>query len=484
MGPVFINFLIFVGVNLMIAKAINADNAAHFGGLVAGICMGGFAAMSGTLNAFREMKTSFVIVPLLIVVYFALPRFQVSYFQFFQQVVAAEDSTSQRLERNLTDEQYLVVLTKTVNQWDSVLSILNSQRYLPEELASDTFKLRRYIGLRKQENTFRKKMIERQSFIFLDSVGHVQDLMQQYMGLRYNLNYRLPEERPGSADTLQREMVQVWYDEDWVEIAGPPDPYYRIGTKDSLGRWDGFVQDFYANGDIQMKGTYRHDKRHGIFLFYSDHQTYTSAGRFREDESVGKWETFHNNGSLASEEYYDEGYFLKNLWDSLGNHLVIDGNGTEIQYHPNGIIAMKGSYRDGRREGYWYGNHPDGKLHFEELFKEGRLVSGRSRNSEGQSFAYDASSLFVLPEIGARRFNDYLTESTREIRSDVKGEVSLSFRVTERGKLADVKVERSLSAELDERAKEILLRGPAWRPATIHGYQAVNAVGRVIVRFN
>jgi len=483
--PILLNFAFFLGINLLIAKAVNADNAAHFGGLGAGVLIGFYSLAMGGGVAFTKIRIEYFMIPLLIVVYFGLPRYQVRYYKFFQQVLAAEDSTRNRLQEKLTDDQYLSVFIRNFDQWDNVLTMLNDQQYLPSALATDTFKLRRYIGLRKQENYFKKMVIQRESYIYLDSVAFVQDQMSQYLSLQYGLSFRLKNEQTSlpSEATSPQKMTKVLYDSDWVEIPELPAVYYRIGFKDSLRRWEGVVSDFYANGDIQMKGSYKDNKREGVFLYYSSHKTYTAAGRYQEDRRIGKWETFHRNGKIASETYYNNSFFIKNLWDSLGNQLVIDGNGREIQRYPNGVIAVEGEYRYGLKEGYWYGRYSNGEMYFEENFNSGRLVAGKSRTRDGETFLYDASSFLPMPEISFEKYQEYLKTESKKVSGDESGHVKISFRVTKKGVLTDLYLAQKATPRLDSIAREILLNGPRWLPARDHGHEAIAGMAQVLVEF-
>jgi hypothetical protein len=418
------------------------------------------------------------------VAYFTLPRYQVRYYKLFQQVMAAEDSSRHRLREGLTDDQYMKVFIKNIDQWDAALQKLNRQKGLPEELHSDTFNLRRYIELRKQENLFKKILIQRESYVYLDSIEFVQEQIPEHLSLTYNLKFSLNEEDNfAAADTVLPEMVKVLYDSHWVEIPTLPAVYYRLGLRDSLGRWNGGVKDYYISGLVQMKGTYKENKRDGIFLYYSDHNTYTSAGRYLDDQAVGKWENYHENGRLASEVYFNNGFFLKSLWDSLGNQLVVDGNGREIYRHPNGVIASEGEYRHGLKEGYWYGHHPNGEMYYEEQFNRGKLLSGKSRSLEGETFVYDASSLQPMPEEGFEKFQEYIKAEAKKVDSEELGHVKLSFRVTNKGNIADLTFEQSAVPRLDAKAKEILLNGPRWLPAREHGHQPVDGWAVVLIEF-
>jgi hypothetical protein len=254
-------------------------------------------------------------------------------------------------------------------------------------------------------------------------------------------------------------------------------------VRDSLGRWQGPLRDYYRNGKVQMKGSYIDSKKDGIFLYYSDHNTYTSAGRYVNDQAVGRWETFYDNGQLKTEEFYGEDYFVKTIWDSLGNVMVSEGNGTYQQYHDNGQLAEKGNYEEGKKQGIWQGWHRNGAVYFEEYFSEGRLVRGRSRTLDGVLHDYDATSLFARPEGGNQKLVLYLKEKVAALRPDLHGTVRLSFRVTINQVVTDMVVEKSLRPDLDALAKQWLQEGPRWMPAHVHGHQPESGFAWVTVEF-
>jgi TonB family protein len=400
-------------------------------------------------------------------------------------VLAAEDSARQMFSGNHTDDYYLQALKKSNARWDTALSKLSAHAYLPKELHRDTLKLRHYIKWNKKENLFRITMIERESYIYLDSIELAQDSIRSFMRLDYPLVMTLSDKKEEPEDKGPvYETVQVFYNAEWEEVPGEPFSYYRIGTRDSLGRWQGRLQDYYANSDVQMKGSYKNDERDGIFIYYSDHKTYQSAGRYRADRSVGKWETYHNNGVLESEVYYTDRYFLKNLWDSTGKQLVKDGYGKVKEQYPNGVVSNEGEYRDGYKEGYWYGRHPSGKMYYEENYYRGRLVNGRSKNVEGETFVYDESSLFPLPVGGYKNLKEYIQGAVKQTNERVRGTVRLSFRVTSTGRLTDFKVLQSISKQADDQAKQIIKSGPQWIPAKNHGCENVDGFAFVDVEFS
>lgn len=479
MTALIINFVVFVAINYFIGEYVNADHAAHFGGAVCGIVLGIFAI---------TIKTSIIpdaiISILMIGVFFSLPRFQVRYFNFFQKVLEAQDSSNYVLRNSssMSDDKFLEEYRRVNTKWDTAMQMLDAQQYIPGELASDTFKIRRVVKYNKAEADYRSTMIEKESYIYFDSMGIAADSLRKYLTLRYvlSMKYTPPRDTTGKPEGPPLKPVKIWYDSNWVEIPYPPAAYFRIGQRDTLGLWQGPLVDYYRTGIPQMKGTYKDDTKNGIFIYYRENGGYSAAGIYDNDQRVGKWETFHPNGKIETEVYYRDRYFLKSYWDSTGVQMVKDGNGKETHRYSNGVVASEGEIVDGYQQGYWYGKHADGQMYFEENYNRGRLINGRSRSKSGKTAIYDETVFFAMPEVGARKYIEY-------VRSQVEpkglGRVRLSFRVTVDGQIMDFKVEESVSKELDLRAKQIVLNGPRWLPAKLHGLEPTDGYGFVVVEF-
>lgn len=474
--PILLNFIIFLVVTLILAEMLPVDNAAHLGGAVCGAVMAGLAL---------TVKREWIVAPILVVMFFLLPKYQVHYFNFFQKVLEAQDSSNYVLDHGYgrpTDD-FLKDYERVNHKWDSALNLLNAQTFVPAELQSDTFKIRRFIRFQKDQARYRIIMYGNESYIYFDSIGMARDSSRKYLSLDHvlNLKYTAPDTTQQEDPQSNLETVRIWYDSNWVQIPYPPAAYYRIGQRDSAGLWQGPLTDHYRNGNIQMKGTYKDDLKDGIFIYYNEDRSYSSAGIYRDDHHVGKWETFHPNGKIKTEEFYRDRYFLKSLWDSTGVQMVTDGNGREIQKYSNGVIAAEGEYVDGRQHGYWYGRHANGEMYFEENYNRGRLINGRSRSKAGRTFVYDESTLFALPEGGFNKLNEYIRTQTKDAKGS--GTVKLTFRVTVAGQITDFKTEQSVSKELDMRARHIILSGPRWLPARLHGQERTDGLGFVSVEF-
>ncbi|MEI9920336.1 MAG: rhomboid family intramembrane serine protease [Bacteroidota bacterium] len=454
------------------------DIAAHVGGLLCGIFL-------GFLSIFQKqiLILYLSIVPIFIILFLALPRYQVNYYNFFQKVLEAQDSSSYVLNNSdkKSNEQFVTDYRRVNLKWDTALNMLNAEKYLPSELSSDTFKLRRFIHYHKAEADYRSTMVERESYIYADSIDIASDSIRKYTRLQYILNFNYtPPDTTQQPEGPPLETIKIWYDSNWVEIPYPPSKYFRIGQRDTAGLWQGPLADYFNNGIIQMKGSYKDDAKDGIFIYYTVKGAYSAAGVYNNDQRVGKWETFHPNGKIESEVYYRDRYFLKSYWDSTGVQMVTNGKGKEIHRYPNDVVAIEGNYVDGYQEGYWYGRHKDGSMYFEENYARGRLVNGRSRSRNGRTAVYDETIFFALPDGGYKKLNEYIRS---QAEPQGKGTVKLSFRVTVSGQLTDFKTEKSVSKELDLRAKQIILAGPRWLPARLHGLEPTDGFAVVSVEF-
>jgi len=81
---------------------------------------------------------------------------------------------------------------------------------------------------------------------------------------------------------------------------------------------------FFENGNLQVEGTLKNAKRHGIWTFYHDNGNIWSTGRFENGKSVGvfhiydkegqiKYKYHYRNDSIVKEEYFVKGKLYKTV---------------------------------------------------------------------------------------------------------------------------------------------------------------------------
>jgi membrane associated rhomboid family serine protease/antitoxin component YwqK of YwqJK toxin-antitoxin module len=490
LGSVAINFIIFVAINAFISSQVNVDMAGHIGGAVTGLVL---ALLLHAFSSLGHYSSLSIILVLLFSFVFVLPRGQVEYYKLFQRVVSTDDKTN-ALFKNVKEDYPLMDSLKAIilPRWDSLSLEFKNISNVPEEVTSDTTIVGQYIKFRKAQTLYRIYLIERESYTYFDSLEIVDRQIDSLPSIKFVLNYKAPDDAVVADDTTQTQPppssyqpARVFYDAHWNEIDNASlAHYYRVGSKDSLGRWQGFVRDYYISGNVQMKGKYTDDLKDGVFLYYSDRKTYESAGRYEKESNVGKWERFHWNGSLQSEVFYNNGVFVRNAWDSLGNQQVTSGEGKFVDWHANGKVREEGLIKKGKRHDFWHGYYEDGRPHYEELYQSNRLVRGVSLDEAGKRYAYDESSDFPFPNGGLRNFNEYVRKNINSQVADGKsGVVKILFYVDEQGVLSDFTVLEGLCTACNEEAIRLIKSGPKWHPALLHGHTKIKSQGYAEILF-
>ena len=313
---VFLNFVVFVVINVFIATKVNVDVAGHIGGFLAGLLL---AAFHFKFRWFIQEKFLTLLLLLLASTLLVLPKDQVRYYKIFQQVLKNDDRINNFYSGIRSDGEIRDSLVAILPIWDSISSSLHRLKRVPPELAADTAILKDYVQLRRQGTFYRIKLIERQSYIYLDSLEILDTSFSSLPPLKYVLNFKAKDPQPMVDTTTAKKPLlypsKVYYDDQWKETDDVMSAkFFRVGQKDSLGRWQGSVIDHFKDGEIQMKGKYQKDMKDGVFIYYSNRRTYESAGRYEKEQAVGKWENFHWNGALQSEIFYGDEYFYCHVY--------------------------------------------------------------------------------------------------------------------------------------------------------------------------
>lgn len=484
---VLINFFIFVAVSAFFTTLFAVDLAGHVGGCVAGLGLSLVHYKFQWLAESRNLALGLILLSLLL---FLLPKDQLYYYRIFHRVLQTEKQTNRIFRDSNDDVQIKDSLVTLVPRWDSIYVAIHQLRHVPEKITNDTATLSAYVQLRKKDAEYRIALMELESYVYMDSLEIVNAKMDSLPAFDFNLNFDLQDEIT-EKDTIRRsapvlQTKRIFYDSNWKETDDPSSSvYYRIGSVDSLDRWQGQVIDYYQNGNVQMKGNYLDDMKNGIFIYYSEEGRYSSAGRYVKEDAVGKWENYHWNGTLHSEVYYNQGAFTRNVWDSLGRAQVINGKGKSVSWHLNGQISEEGNYEGGRREGDWFGYHQDGKPYYHELFRDNRLIRGASEDKDGKRYVYDQLSLYPFPVIGMTEYKKYLDKNKRKPVSaeQQSGTIKIIFNVGVDGSIWDFVVIEGVSPAHDREAVRLIREGPAWRPGLLHGHEKLPSQGYIEVVF-
>ena len=80
-----------------------------------------------------------------------------------------------------------------------------------------------------------------------------------------------------------------------------------------------FMNSFYDNGQLMIKGNSIDDKQEGEWLFYYYNGQLFKKGSFKDGEEIGTWIQYYEDGSIERKIEFDE----------LGNEKVIIDNQVE-----------------------------------------------------------------------------------------------------------------------------------------------------------
>jgi len=483
---ILISFAIFLAVTYLLAVQANVDNAAHAGGFAAGLAVAAWHAVTRR----RSLLLLFIILFISPLALLIVPKDQLRYFELFQQVMHTEERLDIVKQKNLDNGPYLDSLKILSARWDSLKRDLDSLGSVPAALMHDTSVMASYITLRKQEVDYQIRWIERESYTYRDSVEITYAAMNELSRFDHPLGLRMPRPGEQAADSVEEkepahEPIQVFYDSSWLETDNREAArYFRLGWRDSLGRWQGDVRDYYISGKVQMKGKYTDDMHDGVFLYYSEEGHYESAGRYEREDPVGKWEYYYPNGRLHREVVYAGRTFTRSVYDTAGVPQVVNGKGRQVTWHATGAVSEEGELENGLRQGIWRGFYADGKPYFEEYYRDNRLERGRSLDAKGNRYVYDITSLLPYPQSGMPAYKQYLQSGVRMTGLDGRGEViRLVFTVDRDGSVRDFVVLDKGCAGCAEEAIRLVKAGVRWRPALLRGQEKVQSQGYLEVEF-
>ncbi|MEN7549505.1 rhomboid family intramembrane serine protease [Rapidithrix thailandica] len=485
--------LMILAISIAIDLIMPLDHASHAGGLLMGLLIGLYQ-----YRPFKIFKKKLQLLPalsiLLLIVFLILPRSQFRYYQAFQLFLKNEQEALRISRQDYSnDKAYIESLKEIQTLWTGTQKELQKQNHLPDKLAEDKYVLSQYCSLKQKDIEFRLNSIEKESYIYWDSMEIVQQVLDTLPKLHFVLNYEQspsPASPPVQPTTSQAPLllpVKLYYDSAWQETEAWDAVYYRVGTQDSLGRWQGKVRDYYLDGTVQMKGYYTDGLKDGVFLYYNPQGGYDAAGVYDREIKTGKWEYFHPNGQLKSKYNYQGQTYVLQTWDSLGNPVIRQGNGMYEERYPNGVIQRKGHYVNGLPQGVWLGYYENGQPYFKEYYEQGDLIRGISYSPDGHQYQYDESSKYPHPTGGrevffqfVRTHQYYPSEAQKE---NIQGEVTMIFEVSKQGIISNIVFYKSLGEACDQEAQRLLLEGPAWRPAKLYGQEAIHSQAMISVPF-
>lgn len=240
-------------------------------------------------------------------------------------------------------------------------------------------------------------------------------------------------------------------------------PARSQNVTDAEGRKQGPWRKLYPNGRVMYEGTFRNDQPVGLFRRYTEEGTLFSELTWRDGKDEADARFYYPDGALAAEGRYvsrkKEG--LWQFWSEREPHYLISEenyhqdirhglaikyypdstvaervawdmgkcSGEWLQYHQDGTVSLRAEYIAGRLEGLFSYYHPNGNLHY-----EGKYVSDH-REGDWMVFNEDGSLKQIIkyrngvpadPKMAEQetRFLDDLEKNKGKIRvTDITGTV-------------------------------------------------------------
>ncbi len=253
----------------------------------------------------------------------------------------------------------------------------------------------------------------------------------------------------------------------------------------------GIVRFYYLDGVLAAESQYVKGSKEGSFTSFYPNGATRAEGNMRNSQEVGKWQWWYANGKPMQVQYYPEEvpriitgprtYRMESFWDSTGRQMVTSGTGAYYFCYDNGKLEHKGQFLNGAPHGKWLGYHENGKPYYEEEWKEGELVSGKSYSEEGRTYTYEQIREMPTYQGGHQGLYKYLGHTIRypdqARKNRIMGEVRISFTIAKDGSVTDARVIQSVGSGCDEEALRVVEGMKGWNPGKNRGQSiAVNYI--------
>lgn len=126
------------------------------------------------------------------------------------------------------------------------------------------------------------------------------------------------------------------------------------------GNRNRYWKDFYPDGSLRAEGNYDNGKQTGEWKYYHADGRVEQTGKFsKQGKYEGTWKWYFDNSRLLKEENYRNGLRdgLSTEYDETGKVIeegeFVDGNEDGPWFELIGDCFIRGTYRDGLRNGMW-----------------------------------------------------------------------------------------------------------------------------------
>ena len=262
-----------------------------------------------------------------------------------------------------------------------------------------------------------------------------------------------------SLTVRSQDTLVTYFDSQWKKVSKENATYYRIAYKNSSKMW--VVNDFFLQGQIQMKGTYltrKLKKRHGHFTFYFENGMKQSERQYIKNKPVGKWVWWYETGNMKRKGEFNKKGKKIGYWKG---------------WYENGNLDFEGKYLYNKRENEWKWYFDNGQMSAKEIYRRGKQVGAQYWNRNGSKVESNIKAE-VKPEFigGPKELINFLHENIKypeEAKLEgISGRVYIRFFIGIDGKIEDPKVIKSVCPTIDKEALRVVKKMPKWIPGKKH----------------
>ena len=163
-----------------------------------------------------------------------------------------------------------------------------------------------------------------------------------------------------------QDLLDQWYDKEAIvsELLKNPDSKFHSLIK------NGFVQDFYENGQLKNEATYYYDQLNGDWKEWHLNGNLKAEGNYCKGSQRGEFKNYYDSGKIKSIETYNEKGIRHGLF---------------INYFENGIIESEMIFDCFRiKDGTWKSWFSNGILKSERTFLDNKTIESKTYNQSGE----------------------------------------------------------------------------------------------------
>ena len=287
----------------------------------------------------------------------------------------------------------------------------------------------------------------------------------------------------------------IYLDSANVVTSEPNHVYYRIVKDYKLDKPYYYVTQYYRSGKKESEGISISKevlKRKGVYTSYYEDEskkiivTYDDKG-YKE----GNCMFWYQNGDLKFEGVFIKSTYKKdglvttestlkitNYWDSNKLQTVINGNG---DYKDDGYFDFindqsisSGKLINGYKDGLWLGSNDKLGITFSENYTNGKLISGKSTDSNNREYLYNVVAIRAESKEGIIGFYKYIAKNVRIPENIRSGKVYTQFTVTSKGDVVNVEILEGLRGDIDQEIIRVVSNYKDFNSAKFRGVNVKN----------